>query len=80
MFKQKTVNTVDKHLAISKDANSLFSATINKLNEADTLIEEDIDLVQQRIDEATEEKNALELIRKNNSNLNAKISKFFGQD
>ena len=50
------------------------------LNEADTLIEEDIDLVQQRIDEATEEKNALELIRKNNSNLNAKISKFFGQD
>tara|TARA_R110000796_G_scaffold181330_1_gene297904 strand:+ start:42214 stop:42462 length:249 start_codon:yes stop_codon:yes gene_type:complete len=73
------VNPVAKHQAISEDAFSLFSATIDKLTDADSGIQADIDAAQAKIDAASNEKGALEVIRKRNSDLNAKISKFFGQ-
>jgi ABC-type transporter Mla subunit MlaD len=77
LSKKQPINPVAKHQAISDDAFSLFTATIDKLNAADDGIQSDIDSAQAKIDAAANEKSQLEAIRKRNADLNAKISKFF---
>ena len=76
MFSKK--DAVKKHQAISDDAFSLFNDTVKKLNAADEAIQEDIDASTAKIAAAVSEQDALLLIRKRNTDLNKKISKFFG--
>lgn len=76
MFSKK--DAVKKHQAISDDAFSLFNDTVRKLQAADEGIQQDIDAAQDTIDAAVMEQDALLVIRKRNTDLNKKISKFFG--
>lgn len=71
-------SVVEIHKKASQEAFSLFSDTLDKLTDANMDIDSALVDTQEVIDTAQAEKNDLLAIKKRNSDLNGKISKFFG--